>query len=375
MENNLPLFSFGGIQSEPDYRDVPMSAVLGAPRGLPPRFFADVSRLPIWNQRKIGSCVGQAGGKKKQKQEENETGQVIPFSPRFIYALAKSVDGLPTEGTYYRLAMKMLQKYGCATEATLPNDTTLAHAEYIDLSNIPQAAYDEAKKYAIGSYAQVGSFLKIGAEELEQAIAEGDGTLLGVQLGKEWWTDARGNPSWSEQDLLPLRPPAAIVSGHAIFPYGYEEEGSRLKIHFINSWSAQWGAGGKGWFYYDDYKPFLMEAWGAVDLPNDWREKIKQLPTAKDFFHTFARDILIGEKSGEAQALQTALMIDGEFSRDLYAQLLKENQLGYYGEITRRAVADFQKKYQVAPLWELLATNGRRVGAKTRAKLNQLFSK
>jgi len=376
MNQTLPSFSFGGIQSEPDYRDVPMSAVLGAPAGLPPRFIADVSQLPIWNQRRIGACVGHAAGKKKQEQELDETKQIVAINPRFIYALAKNMDGLPTEGTYYRYGMKVLQKFGAPPEIPeYANDTTLAHADYIDLSKIPQKAYDLAKQYAIASYAQVGSAYSIAPEQLEQAIAQGDGCLLGLQLGKEWWTDARGNPAWDVASLMPLRPPQAVVSGHAIFPYGYEEIGSRLKIYFINSWSPDWGDVGKGWFYFDDYKTFLVEAWGAVDLPNNWQDQIKQLPPASQFKHDFARDIAIGEKNDEVTALQTALMIDGEFSKDLYAQLLGKNELGFYGTLTQKAVADFQKKYAVASFLELLAVNGRRVGLKTRLKLNQLFAK
>ncbi len=368
-------FSFGGIQSEPDYRDVPMSAILGAPVGLPAYYIADITQLPIWNQRKIGACVGHASGKKKQEQEFDETKQIIPINPRFIYALAKSMDGLPTEGTYYRYGMKVLQKFGAPPEIPeYQNDTTLAHSDYIDLTKIPQKAYDLAKQYAIANYAQIGSTYNITVEDLQQAISQGHGCLLGVQLGKEWWTDTRGNPAWDAASLMPLRPPKSVVSGHAIFPYGYEEVGSRLKIYLINSWSGDWGDAGKGWFYFDEYKDFLVEAWGAVDLPNNWQDQIKQLPPANQFVHYFARDIAMGEKSDEVKALQTALMINGEFSKDLYAQLLIKNELGFYGSITQKAVANFQKKYAVASFLELLAVNGRRVGVKTRTKLNQLFN-
>lgn len=375
--NEFLKISLGGVRSEPDYRDIPMSAVLGAPAGLPQQYQAQNSQLPIWYQRRIGACVGHAAGKKKQNQELDETQSVIPINPRFIYAIAKSLDGLIGEGTYYRLGMKVLQKYGAPPEIPdYTNDTELTHADYIDLKKIPQQAYDLAKKYAIASYAMVGSYLQISEEQLMQAISAGNGALLGVQVGKEWWTTKQGVPSWNETDLLPLRPPAAIVSGHAIFPDGYEVVGdSKLKVNFINSWSDQWGHSGRGWFWYHEYKPFLVEAWSAVDLPNNYLDTVKQLPDAKTFKHYFATDLVLGQKDNEVKALQTALMIDGDFPRDLYAELLKTNELGYYkpNGVTQTAVRDFQYKHKVASLPELIALNGRRVGPKTRAKLNQLY--
>lgn len=371
-----PPIAFGGIQSNPDYRDIPAAAVLGAPADLPQKYKVDTAALPLWNQRRIGACVGHAAGKKKQNQEWDETHEVVPINPRFVYALAKAEDGLPNEGTYYRLGMKILQKVGAPPE--IPeylNDTNLSHADYIDISKIPAKAYELAAKYRIASYATIGSFMNITEEQLMQGVSAGDGVLLGVQVGKEWWTNKSGQSSWSEADLLPLRPPAAIVSGHAIFADEYEVVGdSKLKIWHTNSWSKDWAAGGRGWFWYHEYKQFLIEAWSAIDLPNDWLEKLKQLPSAETFRHRFNQDLELGQRSEEVAALQTALMIDGNFSKELYAELFKQNQLGYYGSITQKAVREFQFKYKVASAAELWLVNGRRAGVKTRIKLNELFA-
>ena len=46
---------------------------------------------------------------------------------------------------------------------------------------------------------------------------------------------------------------------------------------------------------------------------------------------------------------------------------------GYYGALTARSVLAFQKKYNVAPFYELDSLKGEYVGAKTRAKLNELY--
>lgn len=380
MNDKLAAFSFGGIQSEPDYRDIPMSAVVGEAKTFPQSYRVNDQGLPIWNQKKIGACVGHAVGKKKQVQElalpPQGAGKIVKLNPRFPYALAKSIDGIPGEGTFYRLGVKMLQKYGIPEERPeYSNDTDLSHAEYIDLSKISPEVYQAALPYRIASYAQVGAPFAISAEELMQGIFSSDGILLGMQIGKEWWTDVKGVPSWNALDVLPLRPPKSVVSGHAIFADEYEIIGdSRLRIGFTNSWSELWADQGRGWFWYDEIKNFLIEGWAAIDMPNDFLEIVKDLPSAESFHHNFATDIEIGQNNAEVANLQTALMIDGEFDRELYIKLLQQDELGFYGDITRKAARAFQFKHKVAPASELNAVNGRRIGPKTRSKLNELFN-
>ncbi len=379
----LKNISFGGVKSPPDYRDIPFAAIAtaaGVPTALPDSYFPTgnlISRLPIWNQRKIGACVGHAWAKTQQKSELQENGEIVPLSARFLYAIAKSQDGVPGEGTYPRIVAKILKNQGCATENTLPNDTTLTHAQYIDLTAITQAAYDEAKKYAIGGYSWAENTLLGLKQAIYYAGEQRKDVVMLVNLGKEWWTDPAGNITYDPALLLPLRAPAIVVSGHEIYPYAYEKDpaNGKTKIWFINSWSDAWALKGHGWFYYEDYATFILEIMAGADLPDDWQSQIQNLPPAQQFSHSFQTDILYGQQSDEVAALQTALMIDGEFDKALYTKLLSQKQLGFYGDITRQAVLAFQKRYNIASLWELIFLNGKKVGPKTRAKLNQLFNK
>ena len=360
-------FSFGGVKSPEDYRNIQLTDVLGYPTILPDEYFVDIKNLPIWNQKKIGSCTGQAGGKYRQKQEEIETKTIIPFSPRWLYAMAKSEDGLSQEGTYPRLIMKIKQKYGCATEATVPNNCDLSHEEYVynrKKENIPALAFDEALKYKIKSYAEVG----LSCEELKQAIVKANGCMLLMRLGKEWWTDRNGNVSYKSEDLFPLRPPEQIISGHEVWLWGYKSIGDYTKFYILNSWGERWGNKGCGWFEYEMQKPFIVEALTAIDLPNKILEEVHNLPKPAEFKHNFYRDIVRFEKSDEVKALQIALKIDGCFPKT-------QSETGYYGEITRVSVKKFQQKYKVANWLELKFVNGTRVGSKTRNKLNSLFNK
>ena len=147
MEISFDQYNFGATESPKDYRDIGLADVL-APVTLPNTYSLDVSNLPVWYQKKIGSCGGHAVGKYGQKLEEIESKEVVTTSARFSYALAKCVDGYPDEGTYLRVLMKNAQKYGFATEMTVPNNCDLTHEEYVynrRLDNIPKEALTRLK--------------------------------------------------------------------------------------------------------------------------------------------------------------------------------------------------------------------------------------
>lgn len=380
-------FDFYSVPPSPrDYRDVPLAAVgpeedSAYAASLPDSYFVDLKDIPVWYQRKIGSCVGHTGAKYKQVLDKKETGEVIDYSPRFLYALAKARDGFPGEGTYPRLVAKILKDIGCATEATVPNDSTLTHEEYVygrDESKVP--GKDEAEPGQIGGYA----FPNVkDPTSLKKGITEFSGAMLLMRIDRAWWSKKDGTVSWAENDVVPLRPPTGDISGHEVYLYGYEnvvENGrERVKFYIFNSWSVDWGMQGKAWFYHDEYVAWLDEAITFVDLPNDVKERISELPDANSFKHTFSKDIVAGERSEEVRALQTALMIDGQFDKELYAELLKEGTLGYFkpGGVTQKALLAFQLKYLppsgVSTVQDLIRLNGARCGPKTRTELNKRF--
>lgn len=367
MEHSFEQYNLGGIKSPPDYRDIALADVL-APVDLPKEHFVDISNLPIWWQKKIGSCTGQAGAKYCQKQEELETKKVVDFSPRFLYAMAKCQDGYKEEGTYPRLIMKIRQQYGCATEATVPNNCDLTHEEYVyerKIENIPASAFEEAKNYKIKSYAIVGTAL----DEIKQAVFQTNGCMMLTRVGNPWWTDKNGKVTWSPTGLFPLRPPEVVTGGHETYVYGFRSlSNGKTEIHFVNSWSKQWGNNGTGWFIYEDYKPFIDECITAIDLPNNFIEEVKKLPPPEKFSHLFVGTIKYGQTNNEVKALQIALKLEGLFP-------VGQKETGFYGEKTRQAVRAFQTKYAVASWLELKLVNGKTVGNKTILALNKLYYK
>jgi hypothetical protein len=350
--------ALGAVKSPPDYRDIPLAAA--GVVALPDTFKTDVSPFPVWNQRKIGSCVAHAFAKAMQIWWFKKTGEVVNFSARFLFALAKSQDGLPGDvGTYPRLVASIAKNVGCCTEALLPNDSSLSFADYIDITKITQEMKDEAAKYKIPGYVFAHT-----AYEIRQAIYQYGAVALLMQIGKEWWTRPDGVSSWNDADIDPLRVPALVASGHEIVGFGWEDTFDDI----LNSWSAAWAKNGTNKFDINAWAQWVGEAIAIADIPQPVLDIVHQLPTPQNFRHVFNTVLLPGDRNQEIIYLQAALMLDGDFDANEYAQLLQEGNLGYFkpnGD-TQAALTKFQKKYGIPPY--------PRVGPLTQAQLNKLFN-
>lgn len=337
---------------------------------LPQSFFANLEGIPHWNQHKLGACVGHAAGKAEQTMKFHESGAVpaaiIPFSARFLYAYSKCTDGIPTiEGTYPANVAKIMQKIGCATEATCVNDTLLSHADYTYhgvSSNIPQAIFTEASKYKISNYA----FSQITETGIKAAIQFANenkgGVMMLIQVDKGMYTARDGRISWAAADILPIREPVdqATLGGHEVMPYGFDTINGRTAIYFFNSWSDAWGDKGNGWFWLDEYIAHIVQVISVFDVDPNYQ--------ADNFKYTFTKALSYKMTNSDVVALQHCLKIDGEFPATVAFT-------GYFGDVTFAAVKAFQAKYRD----EILTPAGLTqptgiVGFYTLKKLNSLFS-
>jgi len=355
-------FSMGAFRSPADYRDIRIASI-SAPREYPPSFFIDISKLPVWNQRKIGACVGHAMAKYKQSLDLIDTGEVIPLSARFLYALAKCRDDYQGEGTYPRLVAKILKEEGCATENTCPNDTTLDHESYVyhrKEGDIPTSAKEEAYKAKIAGYA----WADLTVEGLKQCICDFNGGAMLVELDKNWWTDIKGIYTRLAAKLFPLRPPKVVLSGHEVYLIGYRDIGNGdVEFHHLGSWDKDWGDKGTGYFLWSQYKKNIKELITYTDIPNHLLEEAHNKPPV--FKYTFTRPIEFNETSEEVKQLQSALKMYGTFDNAI---------TGWYGPITAKAVLEFQlEEVPTLSYYERFVMRGKKVGPKTLDALNRIY--
>lgn len=244
------------LPSPPDKDDWPLSRIAD-PVPIPSAVRLDHLVPYIPEQGRCGSCVGQAGMNilnafYNHKQELPDKG----LSALFIYARSKQEDGIPgAEGTYPRVALKIMQKEGACPESMLPYSQLLGNC--LKFPAIQDAHRSAAARYCIKAYARLWSL-----DEVKQALAAGKLVLAGI-----WVTESFAK--WDGKGIIGL-PNGSIYGGHGVMLCGYDDR--KQAVIGPNSWGPAWGDKGFFWLSYDfcnwttDFNmPALMEAW-AVEL-------------------------------------------------------------------------------------------------------------
>lgn len=265
--------SSGGLISPKNPLDLRVisSNQLLASSSLPRVNIPDVSAIPIYYQGHIGSCTSMAVTWMTTYVNFLNDDKIKLLSARFVYALAKRDDGIlpkTEQGSNVTVSIDKIIQYGICEDSFFPNDVNLSYEQYTDTTKISPEAYKDAYERKARNRVLITD---LTFEGLKAAINNYHSVAVLVHIGKEWWTDVNGNISWSEKDLLPVRPPVNYTGGHEICIFGYNDD----YIFFANSFSDQWGRRGIGYFG-RDYMPHVFEAYALVDLPDSLIISIKQ---------------------------------------------------------------------------------------------------
>ncbi|MHB8155093.1 MAG: C1 family peptidase [Candidatus Omnitrophota bacterium] len=258
--------SLGCFKDPKDIRDIPMGLVL--PAVVVPVSF-DFTKLmsPVRNQGREGTCVAFASVVGvKEFQDKKEYHKLVKLSPRFLYNLCKKFDGIPFEdGTYPRIAMKVLLHYGVCHESFWP---------YVAAKRtLPRAGADkDALKFKIKAYARIKSEL-----EMKRSLLVNGPFIAGVEVFKSWFTK-----KVESSGLVPMpKLKEGSVGGHAICIVGYDE---KMKIFkFKNSWGVGWGSAGYGYLPYAYMKKYCSDAWSATDLIENPKVLVKKLAKNREW--------------------------------------------------------------------------------------------
>lgn len=254
-------YSFGCLKDAEDLRDIPMGLVL-PPIKVPGKIDYTAAMTPVRDQGDEGTCVAFAGAVGvKEYQDAKEYRKIIELSARYLYSMCKANDGIPDEdGTYPRVAMKMLMKYGVSPESYWPYRPHQKDSH-------KKGADKAAGIYRIKAYARLGA-----TDEMKRSLLVNGPFLAGVEVFSSWFT---GNVS--KTGVIPM-PKArdALEGGHAICIMGYDDSDRIFK--FKNSWSAGWGDKGYGYIKYEYIGRHCSDAWSATDLIED----VKALVAARE---------------------------------------------------------------------------------------------
>ncbi len=239
-----------GCKKDPkDLRDIPMGLVLPA---IPVPLSIDYTpqMTPVRDQGDEGTCVGFASVVGvKEYADQKEYRKLIQLSPRYVYSLCKQFDGAPEEeGTYPRVALKILLNYGVCPESFWPYKP--------HQSNDHKSGADQkAKIYRIKAYARLKSLI-----EMKRSLMVNGPFLAGVTVFNSWFT-----PTAEKTGKIPMPEKGEeIAGGHAICIVGYDDNVKLFK--FKNSWSVKWADKGYGYLPYDYMKKYCQDAWSGTDL-------------------------------------------------------------------------------------------------------------
>lgn len=252
-------YGLGYLPDPGDLRDIPMSLVLPV---IPIPKSVDYTKemSPVEDQDGEGVCVAFAcGDAMKEYQEKKERKQHINLSVRYLYQKCKEIDGIPDqEGTYIRVAMKILRKKGIPPEECWP---FVPH-------NIGKPCADADSKaypYRIKAFARLKNIL-----EMKRSLIVNGPFVAGVKVYDSFLSE-----DVARIGIVPVpAPEETLQGGHAICIVGYDDEKQLFK--FKNSWSKNWGDNGYGYLSYEYIEKYCIDAWSATDLIEDPEKIVKE---------------------------------------------------------------------------------------------------
>lgn len=247
-------YSLGWLPDVPDARDLMYSAPIKILKKLPET--VDLRKnisLGIFDQGRLGSCVGNATSAAVVYQAKNQKKDIKHPSRLAIYYGAREIIGKTAydSGCYIRDAFKVLAKNGSADESLWP----------YKISNFTKKPSDNyfitAEKMQAVRYERVSNKL----DQLKASLSEGTPIVFGFSVYESLDTYSASN-GVVHMPLLKDR----MLGGHAVIAVGYTNDikkvhssGSKLKLSkddkshsdwFIvrNSWGESWGD--KGFCYF-----------------------------------------------------------------------------------------------------------------------------
>ncbi|MCX7749563.1 MAG: C1 family peptidase [Clostridia bacterium] len=206
------------------------------PSSLPPTVNHIHLMRAIQNQGRRGTCVSFACTALNEFYYRELTGTSPDLSEQCLYARCKEVDGYPSaEGTWVRIGMECLVKYGECTESFEPYNPLLP-------TNQPghkPGCENESKKFKLYKSQRLNP---TSVNDIKGALADGKVVAFAIPVYNSWFRSAAVVSSGNI--TMPL-PGETSYSGHAMLFVGYQDDPTVPGGgYFIlrNSWGTGWGA-------------------------------------------------------------------------------------------------------------------------------------
>lgn len=319
-------------------------------------------KFPIFAQNGSGSCVAQTEAKEMGIMRWLKDGDYVHFSATDIYQRRIN----KPDGGMAAVDARKIVKNGGATLEIFAESQNLTDKQ-MDSQVI------EAYKKEIGAVFKIPNYLALPVRDIETVASviqkTGKGVMVWFYFEYREWTDV---PEVMNPDLNLY---AAATCRHSVTAVDFTMYKGKKALIIEDSWGETFGLKGQR-IITEDF--FNARNWYAGYLVNFRFDDQTQpepnplpqpspVPTPLKPKYTFKKDLVKGDRNPDVKALQDILKYEGFYPKNM-------DSTGYYWSVTAKAVYDFQVKHKVAPMAELDSLKGNRVGAKTRAKLNELYS-
>lgn len=332
-------------------KDFQLAEIVSAPAPVAWREKAekDWRTFPDQDQDGSGSCVAQTIKRLAGIQMFLKEGKYVDFSATSIY---QERSNKPDGGMVGVESFEIWRKTGISLEVLVPSQKMNdAKMDALKIEN-----YEKE----IGKIFRVNNHVGLPVGDIETVASTIQQTKKGVMV---WFYFT--NAEWSPLVPVIIDKSLTVAKGlrHSVTAVDYFLYNGKKALLIEDS--SHFGKRTRRIITEDFFK---KRNWFARYGTSFQFESGEAWPTKPK--HTFARDLKFTEAviyDNEVTALQDCLKYEGLFPSD-------RDSTGYYGSVTSKAVLAFQKKYKIASDAELDELQGRVVGAKTRAKLNELFS-
>lgn len=305
-------------------------------------------KFPIFDQNGSSACVAMSLAKILGIMHQVNQGEWINFSAGFIY---QQRTNRPGRGMMAVDAWEIVRKTGCLLEDFFPSQNKTDE----ELDNYFVKNYEKE----IASVFKISNYVALPTKNIDVVASTIQKTGKGVMV---WFYFAIDE--WDREVPIIKYPNLDLITApgrHSVVAVDFTLYEGKKALIIDDSWGRGRGKDGQRIITEEFYRERNFYA----GYPINFRFEEKTITKPQ---YRFERDLWYGMTNDfDVKMLQKCLKYLGYFP-------MNTEETGNYFEITRRAVYQFQIDYKVASNEELQQLQGKRVGTKTRAKLNELFS-
>lgn len=305
--------------------------------------------FPIFDQDGSGSCVAQTGRKMLGVYTFLKGGGFVPLSAAHIYQRRanKPAGGMAGDDVF-----KIMQN-GTTLEILAPGEKmTDTQMDAVKVSDFD---------VQVGRPFKIGAYLQVPVKDIETVASliqeTGKAVMVWFYFKNSEWT---ARPKVTDPNLDLYAPSTARHSVAAV-DFTLTDDGKKALV-IDDSWGPNAGNGAGQRIIDEDF--YNARNWYTAHFMNFAFEDVEP----EKPHYTFNRDLEFSANPTVADpdvvALQNILKYENLFPTNV-------ESTGYFGAITKVAVGKFQEKYSIAMPADL---GYGRVGPKTRAKLNAIYS-